>query len=450
MVAEAPSAQRYALSREDVAALPPGPRGPAARNLLHWLARPLPFMERCRERYGDRFAVDMGRPERWWVFMADPEGIKAAFTAPADVARPGEGSWILEPIVGSRSLLLLDGAEHLATRRMMLPAFHGERVQALTDLVAAVARAEVESWRAGEVVELHGALQQLTLDVILRAVFGTRPGPRHDALRAALTEVLEFGTSAFTLLPAFRRDLGGRTPWGRFQRALARSDALLDEVVADARPDSEDVLSMLLAGGLAGRELRDELMTLLVAGHETTASALAWAVDRLLERDELAARTAAAADDDDREWLDAVVLEALRRRPVLPIAMPRRLASDHEVGGVRHPAGAALVACIYLVHHDPRIYPEPYAFRPERWLDRQPGTYTWIPFGGGMRRCLGASFAQLEMRLVLRELFRAWEVERAAPGLEHTRRRSITLSPGRGTPVRLRPRTAPRAVPLAA
>jgi cytochrome P450 len=420
-------------------ALPPGPKGPAAVNLSQWVARPAPFMERCRRRYGKRFSVDMGF-EGWWVFLSDPDEIKTVFTAPADVVHPGEGSRVLEPVVGARSVLLLDGADHLAQRKLMLPAFHGERMRAITDAMSEVARADVERWPTGDTVALHGRLQGLTLDIILRAVFGLESGARRDALHEGLTEVLERGATPLSLLPVMRRDFGGVSPWARFQVALARTDALIEEVVADAGSDSDDVLSMFLSAGLEGQDLRDALMTLLVAGHETTASALTWAMERLLREPELLERTVAAADADDDAWLDAVVFETLRRRPVLPVAMPRRLVQDFEMNGRTYPAGVALTACIYLVHHDPELYPEPYAFRPSRWEGVTPGTYTWIPFGGGVRRCIGAAFAQLEMRIVLRELLRTWTLEPARSGLEGTRRRSITLSPKHGTPVRLRAR----------
>ena len=419
--------------------LPPGPKGPAPVNLAQWVARPAPFMERQRRRFGRRFSVDMGF-EGWWVFLSDPDEIKAVFTAPADVACPGEGSRILEPVVGPRSVLLLDGMEHLAQRKLMLPAFHGERMRAITDAMSEVARAEVERWPRGETIPLHGRLQGLTLDIILRAVFGLESGSRRDALHGALTQVLERAATPLSLIPPLRRDLGGLSPWARFTQALERSDALLEEIVADAADDTDDVLSMFLSAGLTGRDLRDALMTLLVAGHETTASALTWAVERMLRDPATLERTAVAAAEDDEAWLDAVVFETLRRRPVLPIAMPRRLAKPFALGGREYPAGVALTACIYLVHHDPELYPEPYAFRPERWEGVTPGTYTWIPFGGGVRRCIGAAFAQLEMRIVLRELLRTWTLEPVSERLEGTRRRSITLSPKHGTPVRLSPR----------
>ena len=432
----------------DAADLPPGP-GPSAWNLLAWMLRPAPFMERSRARYGDRFSARMG-PEGWWVFLSDPDEIRQVFTAPADIAYPGEGSRILEPILGSHSILVLDGQEHLTQRRLMLPAFHGERMQRLTGTVEDVAREAIGRWPRGETVPLHGPLQAVTLEIILRAVFGLDSGPRLDALRGLLTQLLDRTAQPLTLLPAFRK--GKR--WERMMALKAEADghmlALVDERRASGE-ERDDVLSMLLAARtpegepMTDAELRDELVTLLVAGHETTASALSWTFEQLLRDPETLERTVAAADADDTAWLDAVGTEALRRRPVLPIAMPRRLKAPYEVGGIEYPEGIAFACCIYLVHHDPRIYPEPYAFRPQRFIDQAPGTYTWLPFGGGMRRCLGARFAQLEMRIVLRELLRACEVRAGAEGSEGTRRRAITLSPRRGTPVVLAARTtAPR------
>jgi cytochrome P450 len=438
------------------ATLPPGPRL-APLNMLGWLTRPIPFMERCRARYGDRFTVDMGPPEGKWIFLTQPDEIREMFTAPADVLHPGEGARVLEPIVGSRSVLLLDGREHLSQRKLMLPAFHGERMRALVGVMEEVAEREVAGWRPQERFSLHERTQALTLEIILRAVFGLAAGPQLDELRATLKQVLDLGASPLTLLPPFRRRLGPLTTWARFVDVRERADALILALVDERRRASEetdDVLSMLLAARdedgrpMTDRELRDELVTLLVAGHETTASALSWGFEQLLRTPVVLQRVTRAAVEDDSAYLEATVKEILRRRPVLPIAQPRRIKQPVVIGGREYPAGPAFTAAIYLVQHDERSYPEPYAFRPERFLDGSPGTYSWIPFGGGVRRCLGASFAQLEMRIALRAILSALEVTSALPGREGTGRRSITLSPRRGTPILVRPRV--RAPEIAA
>jgi cytochrome P450 len=438
--------------------LPPGP-GPFPLNLLGWTARPVPFMERCRRRYGDRFTVDLGPPEGKWIFITQPDEIRQVFTAPADVLHPGEGARVLEPVVGPRSVILLDEREHLAQRKLMLPAFHGERMRALVGVMEEVAEREVASWHAGAPFALHQRTQALTLEVILRAVFGLGSGARLDELRDTLKRLLDLGASPLTLLPPFRRDLGRLTTWARFVEVRERADELILALIDERRRtghEGDDVLTMLLAARdedgapMTDRELRDELVTLLVAGHETTASALSWGFEQLTRAPEVLGRVTAAALDDDTDYLEATVKEILRRRPVLPIAQPRRIKQPIEIGGRQYPAGPAFAVGIYLVHHDERIYPEPYAFRPERFLDGTPGTYSWIPFGGGVRRCLGASFAQLEMRIALRAILAEVEVASALAGREGIGRRSITLSPRRGTPISVRPRVRARQPALSA
>jgi cytochrome P450 len=425
--------------------LPPGPSAPSWLQTMRWWARPVPFFERCRRRYGQRFTVRLvGSPP--FVMLADPGAVKQVFTAPAEVLHPGSGARILEPLIGRHSVILLDEDAHLAQRRLMLPAFHGEQVARLAEVMGEVAATEVERWPRGEPVALHPRLQALTLEVILRTVFGLEEGARLDRLRGHMTDVLAVGSNPVSLLPPLQRDLGPRSGWGRFLRTRAQVDAELFALIEERRRDGaqrDDVLSLLLAARhedgspMTPQELRDELMTLLVAGHETTASQLAFAFERLVRTPAVLARlTEAVGGDDGDAYVTATVQETLRRRPVLPNAAPRLVMEEVEVGGWRYPAGVCLVANAYLVHHDPSIYPDPYAFRPERFLEQSPGTYTWIPFGGGRRRCLGAAFATLEMKVVLRAV-----LERVSPrvtgdgGLELSRRRSITLSPREGARV---------------
>jgi cytochrome P450 len=438
--------------------LPPGP-GPIPLNLLGWTLRPVPFMEQCRARYGERFTVDIGPPEGKWIFLTQPDEIREMFSAPADVLHPGEGARVLEPVVGSRSVLLLDGAEHLSQRKLMLPAFHGERMRALTGVMEEVAAAEVAGWRPGGPFRLHERTQALTLEVILRAVFGMAAGPQLDELRTTLKQLLDLGASPLTLLPLFRRNLGRLTTWQRFVEVRDRADALILALIEERRrtgEEGDDVMTMLLAARdeagqpMTDRELRDELVTLLVAGHETTASALSWGFEQLVRAPATLARVTDAAVADDTAYLEATVKEILRRRPVLPIAQPRRIKQPVEIGGHTYEPGPALIGCIYLVHHDARLYPEPYAFRPERFLDGTPGKFSWIPFGGGVRRCLGASFAQLEMRIALKAILGQVEVASALDGREGIGRRSITLSPRRGTPISVRPRVREPQVPIGA
>jgi cytochrome P450 len=433
--------------------LPPGPRQPRAMQTVGWWSRPISFLERCRARYGKRFTIRLlAAPP--FVMLSDPDEVKELFTAPPEVLHPGEGASILEPVVGKNSVILLDEREHLEQRRLMLPAFHGERMERLTGVMTEVAEREAAAWPRGEPVALHPRLQALTMEIILRAVFGLDEGDRLDGLRTRLTEILALGSGPTGMLPFLQLDLGRLTPWARFMRLREEADGLIFELIEERgseASDREDVLSMLLAARhedgspMSPQELRDELMTLLVAGHETTASELAWAFERLVREPVVLGRLVDEIDRDDGDaYLTATVQETLRRRPVLPNAAPRLVKQPVEIGGWRYPPGVCVIANAYLVQHDPETYPDPYEFRPERFLAEPPGTYTWIPFGGGRRRCLGASFAMLEMKLVLRSVLARNEVRAGRAGLELSRRRSITLSPGRGATTVLDERARPR------
>jgi cytochrome P450 len=439
------------------AKLPPGPRAPSAVQTLGWWSRPHAYMERLRSRFGKRFTLRLlATPP--FVIHTEPEHVKEIFTAPPDVLHPGEGASILEPIVGRNSVILLDESAHLEQRKLMLPAFHGERMQRLSSLVDEVTEREVTSWPRGEAFELHPRLQALTMEVILRAVFGLDPGPRLDSLRDRLTSMMQFSSNPMSMLPPLQRLFGERGPYGGFFRLRDEADALLFELIDERRAeggaDRDDVLAMLLearhdddGSPMSPQELRDELMTLLVAGHETTASELAWAFERLSREPEIQGRLAEDVSGGDGSYVTATINETFRRRPVLPNAAPRLVKKPIEVGGWTYEPGVCLIAHSYLLHHDPEIYPDPYAFRPERFLDSEPGTYTLIPFGGGRRRCLGASFAVLEMNAVLRAVFASLEVGSGVEGLELTRRRAITVSPRAGARAVVRER---ERVPAAA
>jgi cytochrome P450 len=435
--------------------LPPGPRLPSTLQTVAWWNRTVPFLERCRDRYGKRFTLRLLQSPPF-VYHSEPEHLREIFTAPPDVLHPGEGAKrALEPVVGPNSVILLDEGGHLSQRKLMLPAFHGEKMQRLSGLMREVAEHEVERWPRGEPLALHPRFQALTLEVILRAVFGLTAGDRLDALRDRLTRILAFGDRPASLLPLLQR---GRT-WRTFLQRREEADAVIYRMIDERRAGDDagdDVLAMLLAARhedgspMSAQELRDELMTLLVAGHETTASQLAWTFERLTRTPEAMQRLTEEIDaGDDDAYVTATVQEALRRRPVLMNAAPRLVMKPVEIGGWTYAPGVALIADAYSVHHDPDVYPDPYAFRPERFLDEQPGTYTWIPFGGGRRRCLGSSFAMLEMKIVLRAVLEQTEVVAATPGVEGARRRSITLSPKAGARMLLRSRR-PARMPAAA
>jgi cytochrome P450 len=422
------------------AVLPPGPRAPRPAQMAQWLARPLAFATRERARYGDAFTVRI--EPRPWVMLADPDDIRTVFTAGPKRTNAGEANDILRPTLGAHSLLLLDGDEHLRQRKLMLPAFHGERIERYRAIMRAATERAVASWPADEPFALRPHTQAITLEVIVRAVFGLEGEADTARLRVLLGRMLAYLTSRPALL--ILATLGPDPPVLRRlmrRRHLDPVDRELYALIAARRaaPDlaeRDDVLSTLLQArgengeAMTDAELRDELLTLLVAGHETTATSLAWAVERLVRHPGGLARLAG-----DPEYADAVVKEVLRLRPVVALVV-RRLKEPLEIAGRELPAGTTVAPCILLVHRRPDVYPEPEAFRPERFLGSAPGTYTWIPFGGGVRRCLGAAFAQVEMQVVLQTLAESARVEAVGPA-EGVRRRGIMLAPARGGQVRV-------------
>jgi cytochrome P450 family 135 len=422
------------------AALPPGPTEPRLAQMMQWISRPMAFATKQRDRYGDAFTANIdGHP---WVMLGDPEDVRTVFTAGPQRTNAGEANAVLRPTLGSHSLLLLDGEEHLRQRKLMLPAFHGERIERYREIMRDATERAVASWRTGEPFALRPHTQAITFEVIVRAVFGVDDVGAMERLREPLRRMLDWaGNPAPLLLVAV---VGPENPVVRrviARRYLEPVDRELYALIAARRkaPDlaeREDVLStMLLARDEDGEpmsdvELRDELLTLLVAGHETTATSLAWAVERLVRHPGALDRVAT-----DAAYADAVVKETLRLRPVVAIVL-RRLLEPLEVAGRELPAGTTVAPCILLVHRREDLYPEPDAFRPERFLREPPGTYSWIPFGGGVRRCLGAAFAQVEMQVVLETIARSARLE-AVGEPEEVRRRGVTLVPARGGQVRM-------------
>jgi cytochrome P450 len=439
--------------------LPPGPRMPKVLQALGTWTRPIATLERNRARYGKRYTIRVpGQPP--FVVLSDPQEIKQVMTAPPDVLHPGEGARVLEVLLGANSVILLDEAPHLEQRKLLLPAFHGERMQRLAGLMGELCEQEVESWPREQPFEMHPRLQRLTLEIVLRAVFGLERGARLDRLRDLLTSVLRFTENPLSLLrPTSKRLedlLALRGPLARTRARTAQVDELVYELIEERRgegTDGADVLSLLLGAEhedgspMSPVELRDELMTALVAGHETTASQLAWAFVDLARAPAVRARLAAEIDaGEDEEYMTATINEVLRHRPVLPNAEPRLVKQPVQIGDYEYQPGVMLFLNAQLVHHDPEIYPDPNAFRPERFIESEgghpPGTYTWLPFGGGRRRCLGASFALLEMKIVLRAVFERFELEPGVARPEVARRRSITVSPSAGASVVLKARAA--------
>ncbi len=425
--------------------LPPEPSSSSLVQTLRWSFRPLPFMEENRRLYGDSFSVRFLGFERPMVLISDPAAIKALYQERSHGLPPGRNI-ILEPILGAKSLLLQEGAEHLSRRRLMLPPFHGERMRAYESALEEIVTAEIDSWPLDTEFPIHSRMQAVTLEAILRVVFGVSEGPRLERLRGMLATVLqETASPRRQIIGLATRRFGGRGPWASFEGQLREVDELLYAEIAEhrRRPDlaeREDVLSMLMCaefedgGTMDDVELRDQLMTLLLAGHETTATALAWTFDLLLRHPTALERLRGSMAAGEDDYLRATITESLRLRPVIPLA-GRRLATELVADGLTLPAGTDVTPAIWLTHTRADLYPEPFAFRPDRFLEDGPETYGWIPFGGSVRRCIGASFAEFEMRIVLREVLGRCDLRKANPMAEKTGRRNITLSPRDGTPV---------------
>lgn len=435
--------------------LPPTFPLPSALATLAWIRRPIQVMHYCRARFGHTFAIRLAGTGNV-VLTADPESIKRIFTGDPHELRAGEVNVVLEPLVGSNSVLLLDGAQHLAHRRLLLPPFHGERMRLYADDMQRATRAQMARWPQGEAFALREPMQAITLEVILRTVFGVDP-EKLVALRSGLERMLAIADSPgaiLTMLPTLRHDLPF-SPWRRFLADRARNDAelfaLIDRRRAETREGKTDILSMLIDAvdvdgrPLSNQELRDELVTLLVAGHETTATALAWAFERILATPEVYTRLRAELREREHgpeeltklPYLDATVHESLRTRPVIPM-VGRRLHAPFEVGGFQIPPGWVVAPSIYLTQQSPRLYSEPEKFSPERFLDKRPDPYTWFPFGGGIRRCLGMAFALVEMKIVLGTVLSEIDLTLAERPPVRTVRRAITFVPEGGTRVRAR------------
>ncbi|MDW5597490.1 cytochrome P450 [Conexibacter stalactiti] len=431
------------MTREQATTLPPGPRGPAALSTALMMQRPLESLLGWHRRYGDLFTVRL-LAFGTGVYVADPHAIRELFTGDQSDLRAGEANAPLAPVLGPRSVLLLDGPEHLRQRRLLLPPFQGAAVHGYRDVIRDVTAAEVARWRVGDRFTLRARMRALTFEVIARVVFGLADGARTERMRRALSAVLD--SSPIFLLPeALRRDLGAWSPWGRFQRRLAAADALIHEEIARRRAEADldartDVLSLLLRARdedgepMSDGELRDELMTMLLAGHETTATGLAFAFDLLLRDPVALARLRDELAGGDDAYLDAVVSETLRLRPVID-GSERSLTAPRTVAGWTLPAGIRVYPAIAVVHRRADLYPEPEAFRPERFLDGRAESYAWLPFGGGIRRCIGAALAQAEMAEVIRHVVTHVDVRPRRAEPDPVVMRGITLTPRHGTPV---------------
>lgn len=423
---------------------PPGSKAPAWLQAVRYSRDPLGFLSGEQRRYGDIFSIRFpffGRV----VYVARPDLVKAVFTgAPSDFHAGEANATVLEPALGPNSVLTLDDEPHMRQRKLLLPPFHGDRVRRYEELIVEMTRREMESWPRGEPFALRPHTQRITLAVIMRAVFGV-----HDEERLRRFERLidDFArrVGVITSFPMLRRNLGPGSPWPRFLRSRQALDEFIYEEIRLRRAEPgheerDDVLSLLMGARdedgdpMDDQELRDEMVTVLGAGHETTATGLAWAVERLTRNPAVLAKLRESLAAGEEGYLTATVKETLRARPVI-VDVARKLKAPATIGGYELPAGQFVLPAIAALHYRDDLFPEPEEFRPERFLDGKADNYAWIPFGGGIRRCIGAAFAEYEMRTILREFVERAELRPATAKPERVKVRNITLAPAKGTQV---------------
>jgi cytochrome P450 len=433
---------------------------PALLQTLAWALAPTWLMDRCARALGESFTLTFFPSGMQLVLVSDPDAVKTVFTAPPELAPSGAGNSPVAPVMGPHSVIVLTGPEHMRQRKLLLPPFHGERMREYESVIVDATRRDMASWPIGTPMRLHERTRAITLEVILRAVFGVE-AERMDRVREAVSALLVPAAGPLMIMRIALRRPSLERPGGAFGQALDHLDAVLYEELAMRREREDlaertDILSLLMQArdedgqAMTDEELRDELVTLLLAGHETTATSVAWAIERLLRHPDKLERLVGEIDafpDGGEQYITAVVNETLRVRPVVPIVV-RLLKEQLQVGPYTLPRGTRVTPSIYLTNRNPRVYGNPEAFRPERFLDDSPETFSWIPFGGGIRRCIGASFAQLEMKLILRTVLGELEPTlpsgRRSRGSEWIRRRAITLVPSAGATVVWQRRAASR------
>ena len=432
-------------------------RRPAAVNAAQYWLAPERFARSC-ERLGDRFLIPMPSATGPWLCLTDPEDIKRVFTADTNVLRLGAAlakASAHHLVLGPTGLTNLDGPEHMRMRRRQLPPFHGRALPSYHETMERKTEEALERWPYGRPTPAGPQIEGITLEVMMATVFGVTEPARVERLRSATVELLREGHSrrfSIQTMIATSRKNGWDRPFPRMSRAIAAVDAVVMEEVtqrrSEERVDGEDVLGMFLrtpdeqGQPMTDNEICDAMRTLLLGGHDTTASTLTWVLERISRSPEVLARLESAALDGDDEYLDAVIMETMRLRPAFPLTA-RLAAEPFELPGLTIPSGTMVVPHITLVHRRPELYPDPLAFRPERFLDTRAGTYTWIPFGGGPRRCIGAAFAMAEARIVLRTILRHARIELSRRRPERVVHRNVFIVPAHGGRITLRPRSDP-------
>jgi unspecific monooxygenase len=435
--------------------LPDGPQQQPWLQLIQWIADPLSYLDTCEQRYGEAFTLRLATFDPI-VFLSHPQAIQEIFTADAKQFDSGRTNGIVRPLVGENSLLLLDGTLHQRQRRLVMPPFHGERMHSYSQIICESAQQVASQWTIGKPFEVRAAMQDITLEVILQAVFGLREGMRYQQLKLLLGAMLNMTDSplrsSLLFFKFLQQDLGAWSPWGRMMRRKQQIYELLQAEINERRAQSEltgnDVLSLMMSARdennqpMTDAELQDELMTLLVAGHETTATALAWAfywVHKLpLVREQLLGELDRLGNSPDPmaiarlPYLSAVCSETLRIYPIIPITFIRVTNSPVQIMGHHFDADTQLAPCIYLTHHREDLYPEPNQFKPERFIERQFSPYEYLPFGGGNRRCIGFALAQLEMKLVLATVLSRYQLALVDSKPVKPIRRGLTIAPAGG------------------
>jgi cytochrome P450 family 110 len=430
---------------------------PGALQLWQWITEPLKYLHNSYAQSGDIFQIQMPGAFDKAVFVSDPKVIQQLLTGDnKQFTAPGANNQIFKPFLGDRGVILLNGSEHRQRRQLLMPQFHGDKIRVYADLICKLTRDLVAGWQINETINLREEMQSISLSVILQTVFGLYEGERYDLIRDKLLKVISLIdspiNSSFLFIPFLQRDLGAWSPWGRFLRDREVLDQLIYQEIADRRqdyqPDRSDILNLLIGStdaegnGMSDLELHDELMTLLFAGHETTATALAWAIYWINYLPEVKAKliTEIATLGTERDattisklpYLNAVCSETLRIYPVGMLTFPRLTQEAVSLQGYKIPAETVVVGCIYLTHHREDLYPEPHLFKPERFLERQFSPYEYLPFGGGSRRCIGMALAQLELKLVLVEILAHCQLDLVSKLPAVPARRGVTLGPKGG------------------
>lgn len=436
--------------------LPPGPKTPAMLQMIRWIARPMQFMEDCANRYGDIFTARVATGFIPVVFVSNPQALQEILTGDTkEFEAPGESNQIFEPLLGKQSMIALSGASHRRQRQLMMPPFHGERMRTYGETIANITEQVMNQWQIGKPFCVRTSTQAITLRVMMKAVFGLNEDARGEQIEHLLVGMMDQMSSPFSAamlyFPALQRDLGALTPWGNFVRRKQQTDNLLYEEMQQRRahPDANrtDILSLLMAArdeageAMTDEELRDELMTLLLAGHETTATAIAWALYWIHKlpsvREKLLQELDSLGDNPDPgaifklPYLNAVCSETLRIYPVGMLTFPRVPKVPVTLGGYDIAPGTILMGSIYLTHQREDVYPEPKQFKPERFLERQYSPYEYLPFGGGARRCIGYAFALFEMKVALAKILSRFELELADNREVQPTRRGLVSAPNR-------------------